>query len=294
MSDYREVIDNKYEKITILAQHENIVFELDDKKSSKTYKIIYKDTTIVDDFNMSYLNYCRIVKYNIYKNTIHVSYKNNKAVLTFHMNSIIELSVTATLDSVDSVEQLDELTIVNDTYYDQDIVTIIGKYSCLQKDNIIHVSNYVLHHFNRSVKILISPQMRTHIFHTPINWYDDGAYDIQIYCNDITFNKKLKTVSCHHIIFDFINHNLIENLPIGVKTLEFKNDDVLKSFLSIIDTIDLKHVNKLILHKVKCDKHEVNVKFLALPIKEIYLLNKSTFTNYDCLNGKINVINDFN
>jgi hypothetical protein len=317
MELYNKTINHANYTFDTIIDTDIVKFNFYDTQRYNMYSIELNEELIMQKYSLSSSNFCKVVKHCLNESPIlNYSMVNTQIHITFTFSEIIDISFTLELNlvilkSVESskkaIKHIDEKIIALKQTFDDynecrlvSIGTIVMIFSN-HNNYTPHMNGtqlnrlqteYLLYMKNKSLKIKVSENTNTSLM--PL--YDDAEnpeFDNQIQCKTVTFRQSFKTILCHYMKLDTLSLNLLSVLPKSIKTIEVTNDIVFQMILLNIGKINksiLPNLEELILHNVVCKTNANNLLFLKTSLRQISVYGSSSFSNYECLDGKITVI----
>jgi len=294
METFKHTVDNEEFKLNTIIDTDIITFKFYDKHYYNTYLLELNEEFINDMFSITKDNFKKVVIHCLLNNKkINYIYKNSQIVILFEFSEIIELKFNILLNKV-HMESLENSKIaikevenkIDSISNEVDIIK--NSYKCVPigivkiKDTYCERTiDYVLYYnkINFSIKLDNNNNL------SPL--YDNNIF---IFTSNAVYNVNLKLIPCEKIIIESYSNYFIDNIPLSIKIIELNNQDSYKRFNNDINKFTkLNNFKILILNGVTNNDLNTNSLLLNLNIKELHLKKNCNFSNYSCLDGKIEI-----
>jgi len=296
METFKHTVDNEEFKLNTIIDTDIITFKFYDKHYYNTYLLELNEEFINDMFSITKDNFKKVVIHCLLNNKkINYIYKNSQIIILFEFSEIIELKFNILLNKVhmESLENSkiaikevenkidsisNEVDIIKNSYKCVPVGTV--KFNDRSYERII---NYVLY-YN---KINFSIKLDNNLNLSPLYDYNNNFFELSV-C--VQYNKNLKLIPCKKIVIENYSQNFIDNHPSSVEIIELINQNSYDNFNNNINKFsELNNFEILILNGVKNNDLNTNSLLLNLNIKELHLKKNCNFSNYSCLDGKIEI-----
>jgi len=296
METFKHTVDNEEFKLNTIIDTDIITFKFYDKHYYNTYLLELNEEFINDMFSITKDNFKKVVIHCLLNNKkINYIYKNSQIIILFEFSEIIELKFNILLNKVhmESLENSkiaikevenkidsisNEVDIIKNSYKCVPVGTV--KFNDRSYERII---NYVLY-YN---KINFSIKLDNNLNLSPLYDYNNNFFELSV-C--VQYNKNLKLIPCKKIVIENYSQNFIDNHPSSVEIIELINKNSYDNFNNNINKFsELNNFKILILNGVTNNDLNTNSLLLNLNIKELHLKKNCNFSNYSCLDGKIEI-----
>jgi hypothetical protein len=296
METFKHTLDNEEFKLNTVIDTDIITFKFYDKHYYNTYQLELNEEFINDMFSITKENFKKVVIHCLLNNKkLNYIYKNSQIVILFEFNEIIELKFNVSLNKI-HMESLENSKIaIKEVENKIDIISnevdiIKNSFKCVPigivsfYDNRINCSrtiDYVLY-YN---KINLTIKFENNYNLSPL--YNNNNF---LFSNLITYNENLKLIPCEKLIIETYYDNFINNIPLSIEIIELSNQNSYDNFNNNINKFSvLNNFKILILNGVTNNDLNKNSLLLNLSIKELHLKKNCNFSNYSCLDGKIEI-----
>lgn len=296
METFKHTIDNEEFKLNTIIDTDIITFKFYDKHYYNTYLLELNEEFINDMFSITKDNFKKVVIHCLLNNKkLNYIYKNSQIVILFEFSEIIELKFNISLNKV-HMESLENSKIAIKEVENKinsisnEVDNIKNSYKCVPvgiikfNDNLYdRIIDYVLY-YN---KINFSIKLKNNYNLSPLYNYDNNFFE---FSDKAQYNKNLKIIPCKKIVIESYFQNFIDNKPLSVEIIELSNQNSYDNFnININKFTELNNFEILILNNVSNNDLNKNSLLLKLNIKELHLKKNCNFSNYSCLDGKIEI-----
>lgn len=296
METFKHTVDNAEFKLNTIIDIDIITFKFYDKHYYNTYLLELNEEFINDMFSITKDNFKKVVIHCLLNNKkLNYIYKNSQIVILFEFSEIIELKFNISLNKV-HMESLENSKIAIKEVENKinsisnEVDNIKNSYKCVPvgtiKFNDKHydrIIDYVLYYD----KINFSIKLKNNYNLSPLYDYDNNFFEFSV---QVQYNKNLKIIPCKKIVIENYFQNFIDNMPLSVEIIELSNQNSYDNFnININKFTELNNFEILILNNVSNNDLNKNSLLLKLNIKELHLKKNCNFSNYSCLDGKIEI-----
>jgi len=308
METFKHTEDNEEFKLNTVIDTDIITFKFYDKHYYNTYFLELSEEFINDMFSITKDNFKKVVIHYLLNNKkLNYIYKNFQIIILFEFNEIIELKFNVSLNKVhmESLENskiaikevenkinnvrnnlLKKLNIVRN-----DVDIIKNSFKCVpigtvafNDRNHSRIIDYVIYYNKLNFTINLNNE---NLNLSPLYNCNNNIF---VLSTGVCYNENLKVVPCEKLIIEVYHDTFLKNIPLSVETIELITQNTYDNFINNInDFIMLNNFKILILNGVLNNDLNKNSLLLNLNIKELHLKKNCNFSNYSCLDGKIEI-----